>query len=55
MKDFQKGMLDLKKEIQESIEKHKSSNDPKVDNKIEELKAMEIAAECNYYFCKSTC
>ncbi len=43
-KIFQKGMLDLKKEIQESIAKHKSSNDPKVSDKIEELKAMDIAA-----------
>lgn len=44
-KVFQRGMLDLKKEIQESIEKHKNSNDPKVSNYIEELKAMNIAAD----------
>lgn len=44
-KIFRKGMLDLKKEIQESIKKHKSSNNKKVKNKIEELKAMDIAAD----------
>ncbi len=43
-KIFKKGMLDLKKEIQESIEKIQSSNNPG-QNKIEELKAMEIAAD----------
>lgn len=44
-KIFQKGMLDLTKEIEKSIEKHKSSNNPKTQNKIEELKAMKIAAD----------
>ena len=44
-KIFQKGMLDLKKEIQESIKKYETSNDPKVQDKIEELKAMDIAAD----------
>ena len=44
-KIFQKGMIDLKKEIQESIEKYKVSNDPNAKNRIEELKAMEIAAD----------
>lgn len=44
-KIFQKGMLDLKQEIQMSIEKHKSSNHPESLNKIEELKAMGIAAD----------
>ncbi len=44
-KIFQKGMLDLKKEIQESLEKYRFSNDPKAQEKIEELKAMEIAAD----------
>jgi formate C-acetyltransferase len=44
-KIFQKGMLDLKKEIQESIKKYETSYDPKVQDKIEELKAMEIAAD----------
>jgi formate C-acetyltransferase len=44
-KIFQKGMLDLKKEIQESIEKYRNTNDSKDLAKIEELKAMNIAAE----------
>ncbi len=44
-KIFQKGMLDLKKEIHEAIRKYNSSTDPKALNKIEELKAMEIAAD----------
>ncbi len=44
-KIFQKGMLDLKKEIQESINKYEVSNDPEAQGKIEELKAMDIAAD----------
>lgn len=44
-KIFQKGMLNLKKEILQSIEKHKNSNDSKSFDRIEELKAMDIAAE----------
>ena len=44
-KIFQKGMLDLKKEIQESIQKYQISHDSKSQDKIEELKAMEIAAD----------
>ena len=44
-KTFQKGMLDLKNDIQESIDKHKISKDPKAHDKIEELKAMAIAAD----------
>jgi len=44
-KIFQNGMLDLKKEVQESIEKHKISQDPKAAEKTEELKAMDIAIE----------
>jgi len=43
-KIFRKGMLDLKKEIQESIKKFNSSKDSKSLEIIEELKAMEIAA-----------
>lgn len=49
-KIFQKGMLDLKNEIQESIEKFNSSNDVKATDKIEELKAMEIAADASIAF-----
>jgi formate C-acetyltransferase len=44
-KIFQKGMLDLKTEILKSIEKYTNSNDPKAQDKIEELKAMDIAAD----------
>ncbi|MCK5028502.1 MAG: glycyl radical protein [Bacteroidales bacterium] len=44
-KIFKKGMLDLKKEIQDSIAKHQASNDPYAENKIEELKAMNITTE----------
>jgi len=49
-KIFQKGMLDLKKEIQESIKRHKLSNEPKAIDKIEELKAMDIAADAIIIF-----
>ncbi|MDA3953182.1 MAG: glycyl radical protein [Bacteroidales bacterium] len=49
-KIFQKGMHDLKKEIQESITKYNSTNDPKALVKIEELKAMEIAADAGIAF-----
>jgi len=49
-KIFQKGMLDLKKEIQESIEKYRLSEDPKANDKIEELKAMDIAADAIIIF-----
>ncbi|MDD4800565.1 MAG: trans-4-hydroxy-L-proline dehydratase [Proteiniphilum sp.] len=44
-KIFHKGMFDLKKEIRESMEKHQLSADPEKENKIEELKAMDIAAD----------
>lgn len=44
-KIFQNGMLDLKKEIQASIEKYKTSEEKDAQNKIEELKAMDIAAD----------
>ncbi len=50
-KIFHKGMLDLKMEIQESIEKIQSSNNPD-QNKIEELKAMDIAADAVILFAK---
>jgi len=44
-KIFQKGMVDLKKEIQKSIKNYNSSDDPKAQDRIEELKAMDIAAD----------
>lgn len=44
-KIFQKGMLDLKKEIEQSIKNYQDSNDPKASEKMEELKAMDIAAD----------
>ncbi|MFC2104816.1 trans-4-hydroxy-L-proline dehydratase [Bacteroidota bacterium] len=44
-KIFQNGMLDLRKEIQETIEKLISFKEPKFLEKIEELKAMDIAAD----------
>jgi formate C-acetyltransferase len=49
-KIFRNGMLDLKVEIQAAIKKLNSSNDSKANNKIEELKAMEIAADSIIYF-----
>jgi formate C-acetyltransferase len=49
-KIFQKGMLDLKKEIQHSIAKYKKLNDPKAQDKIEELRAMNIAADAIILF-----
>jgi formate C-acetyltransferase len=49
-KIFRNGMLDLKVEIQAAIKKLNSSNDPKAISKIEELKAMEIAADSIIYF-----
>lgn len=44
-KMFQKGFLDLKKEISESINKLDFYNDPEALSKREELKAMDIAAD----------
>ena len=44
-KIFLKGMSDLKNQIQVSIKKQKLSNDSKSAEKIEELKAMDIAAD----------
>ncbi len=44
-KIFQNGMLDLKKEIQKSIDNYNDLNEPNADKKIEELKAMYIAAD----------
>ncbi|MBI9053702.1 MAG: glycyl radical protein [Bacteroidales bacterium] len=49
-KVFRNGMLDLKVEIQAAIKKLNSSNDTKASDKIEELKAMEIAADSIIYF-----
>lgn len=48
-KIFQNGMLDLKKEIQRSINNIQSSSNPD-HNKIEELKAMDIAADAIIFF-----
>lgn len=48
-KIFQNGMLDLKKEISESLNKI-NSKDPKAKDKIEELQAMDIAADAIILF-----
>lgn len=50
-KIFQNGMLDLKKEIAESLNKI-NSKDSKSKEKIEELKAMDIAADSIMIFAK---
>jgi len=44
-KMFEKGFLDLKKEISEEISKLDFFNDPEAYDKREELKAMDIAAD----------
>lgn len=44
-KIFQNGLLDLKKEIKESIQKFQSGKDTDANKKIEELKGMDIAAD----------
>jgi formate C-acetyltransferase len=44
-KIYEKGLLDLKAEIHESMERLDFFNDPKAYDKKEELKAMEIAAD----------
>ena len=49
-KMFQKGFLDLKKEIALEIEKLDFFNDPEALNKREELKAMDIAADAIILF-----
>ena len=49
-KIFQSGMLDLKKEISESIKKIQKSNSNNVADKIEELKAMDVAADAIILF-----
>lgn len=51
-KIFKKGMLDFKKEIQESISKLDFYNDPEAFSKREELRAMEIAADAIIAFAK---
>jgi len=51
-KIFKKGMLDFKKEIQESISKLDFYNDPEAFSKREELRAMEIAADSLIAFAK---
>ncbi|MFO7842669.1 MAG: glycyl radical protein [Bacteroidales bacterium] len=49
-KMFQKGLLDLKKEINESLQKIQSGKDIDAAHKIEELKAMDIAADAMIIF-----
>ncbi len=49
-KIFRKGMLDLKKDIHDSIQKYENLNDSESKNKIEELNAMEIAADAIILF-----
>ncbi len=44
-KIYKKGFLDIKRDIQSSIEKLDFYNDPEALDKLEELKAMEIAVE----------
>ncbi|MFX1533336.1 MAG: trans-4-hydroxy-L-proline dehydratase [Promethearchaeota archaeon] len=44
-KIYKKGFLDLKKEIQQTIDKLDFYNDPEAFDKREELKAMDIAAD----------
>jgi len=44
-KIYNKGFLDLKKDIEASIKSLDFSNDPEASNKREELKAMEICAD----------
>ncbi len=51
-KIFKKGMLDFKKEIQESISKLDFYNDTEAFSKREELRAMEIAADALIAFSK---
>ena len=49
-KMFQKGLLDLKEEINESLQKIHPSTDTDATEKIEELKAMDIAADAMIIF-----
>ncbi|MFP4024122.1 MAG: trans-4-hydroxy-L-proline dehydratase [Thiohalospira sp.] len=49
-KIFQKGLLDLKEEINESLQKIQSVKNADSIEKIEELKAMEIAADAMITF-----
>ena len=42
---YQKGMLDLKQEIDQSLEQLDYLNDPEATDKAEELKAMDIACD----------
>jgi len=51
-KIFKKGMLDFKKEIQESIGMLDFYNDPEAFSKREELRAMEISADALIAFAK---
>src|SRR6056297_1045323 len=49
-KIFQKGLLDLKKEINESLQEIQSGKDIDAAHKIEELKSMDIAADAMIIF-----
>jgi trans-4-hydroxy-L-proline dehydratase len=49
-KIYYKGMLDFKKDIAEAIGKLDFNNDPEADNKKEELRAMEIAADAIMHY-----
>ncbi|MDY6801882.1 MAG: trans-4-hydroxy-L-proline dehydratase [Bacteroidota bacterium] len=49
-KIFQKGLLDLKEEIKESLQKIQSGKNLDAADKIEELKAMDIAADAMIIF-----
>jgi formate C-acetyltransferase len=49
-KIFRKGMLDLKKDIHDSIQKYEKLNDSESKNKIEELRAMDITADAVIHF-----
>ena len=51
-KIYNKGMLDFKKEIAESIAKIDIQNDPRAYAKIEQLKAMDIACDAVIIFAK---
>jgi len=44
-KIYKKGLTDLKKEIRSTLRKLDSTSDPEAHKKIEELRAMEIAAD----------
>ena len=49
-KIYKKGLTDLKEEIRSSMRKLDSTSDPAARKKMEELKAMEIAADALIYY-----